>query len=131
MSEILTAAGARGFEFWVLVPDYAKLKEEFPVCLQDLDTFCALPQSQVKLFLLSKNGQFSAMKFAGQFSANGTQVVLCESPAEVFERPILRRIAMDDEVDYFEPTSEGFRRLSATESDALEKRVLSAISNMH
>lgn len=131
MTEILTVDGSRGFEFWALIPDYAKLREEFPVCLHDLDTFCALPQSQVKLFLLSKNGMRSAMKLMKEHDGNGTQVVLCESPAEVFERPILRRVAMDDEVDYFEPTAEGFTRLPQTECDALEKRVLSAISDMH
>ena len=121
MDNVLTIEAAGNCEIWVISPDFAAFGRDFPTCKSQLESFCALQSSQVKLFTPREDGLRPVLRLVSKYRENGADVILCASLAGFSDRTILRRANMSDEVDYFEVSDDGFRAIPTTESSRLEE----------
>jgi hypothetical protein len=128
MGRLLDNEGcARGFEFWVYIPDFEEFQKQFPVCVERLRAFRNL-SCGVKIFLGNENGADAALELAGPWLKDSRAgVLICEPLAQYFEQPLLRRTAFDDDSDYAIPTSEGFELVEPAESNRLERAFIGAL----
>ncbi len=105
-------------EYWFVTGDLMGFKTDLPSCAAQLESLCALPAAQVKIFI-GQDDEKAALRMEAKYRANNTQTVLCKSVNLKFAPSTLLRIDPDNNLDVYGASDAGFTPLSSQEASRL------------